>query len=168
MFNFAKIESINLGFFPFLNRPTMIKSAVASDFPAMIHLWELSVRATHDFLPEDYLQEIKKLLPSIFPVVDLFVFHKNDGTLAGFLGVAGKKIEMLFIDPASRGQGIGKELLRFAIQELHVDKVDVNEQNRQATGFYQHLGFSITGRSDTDGLGKPFPLLMLELKAKAD
>ena len=37
--------------------------------------------------------------------------------------------------------------------------VDVNEQNDDAVGFYASLGFSVVGRSPTDGGGRPFPLL---------
>ncbi len=44
-------------------------------------------------------------------------------------------------------------------------RVDVNEQNEQALGFYQHLGFSVIGRSPLDGQGKPYPLLHMELPA---
>jgi putative acetyltransferase len=39
----------------------------------------------------------------------------------------------------------------------------VNEQNPQAVGFYEHIGFLITGRSTLDGQGKPFPLLHMKL-----
>ena len=73
---------------------------------------------------------------------------------------------MLFIHPVSRGEGIGKALTEFAIHELHANSVDVNEQNKQAIGFYNHLGFVETGRSETDGLGKPFPLIHMQLPAR--
>lgn len=142
----------------------MITTATEKDYPVIIELWEQAVRATHLFLPEDYLQHIKRLLPSILPTVQLFINQDEDENITGFLGVAEKKIEMLFIRPLSRGQGVGKQLTQFAIHELKSDKVDVNEQNSQAVGFYQRLGFVITGRSETDGLGKPFPLLLMELK----
>lgn len=49
-------------------------------------------------------------------------------------------------------------------KNLQVKKVDVNEQNNEAVGFYLHLGFHQTGRSELDSMGKPFPLLNLELK----
>jgi putative acetyltransferase len=54
-------------------------------------------------------------------------------------------------------------LLRDAIERQGVRRVDVNEQNHQAFGFYQRFGFAVTGRSDTDGQGKPYPLLHLGL-----
>jgi hypothetical protein len=33
----------------------------------------------------------------------------------------------------------------------------------QALDFYQHIGFSVTGRSPVDGQGKPYPLLHMVL-----
>ncbi|WP_369804263.1 hypothetical protein [Chitinophaga sp. MD30] len=41
--------------------------------------------------------------------------------------------------------------------------MEVNEQNVQAVRFYAHYGFKVTGRSETDGMGKPFPLLFMSL-----
>jgi putative acetyltransferase len=142
----------------------MITAATEKDYPEIIDVWEQSVRATHHFLPEEYLQQIKTLLPSIFPAVPLFV-AQTDNKITGFIGVAEKKIEMLFIHPGSRGKGIGKQLTEFAIHELQANKVEVNEQNEQATGFYQRMGFVVTGREETDGLGKPYPLLLMELRS---
>ena len=95
----------------------MINSASESDYPAIIELWELSVKASHLFLPEDYLQRIKRLLPLILPTVKLFVhLDKDQKTITGFLGVSEEKIEMLFIHPAKRGEGIGTLLNNFAVE----------------------------------------------------
>jgi len=144
----------------------MIFKATERDYPAIIHVWEQSVRATHHFLPEDYLQEIKALLPSILPSVPTYIIKDENDEIAGFTGVAEKKIEMLFIHPDKRGQGIGRLLTQFAVDELKADKVDVNEQNGQAIGFYQRMGFVIVGRTDTDGMGRAYPLLQMELATK--
>ena len=142
--------------------PIMINSASQRDYPAIIELWELSVRASHLFLPEDYLQRIKKLLPSILEAVKLFGhLDKDQKTITGFLGVSDEKIEMLFIHPDKRGQGIGTLLNKFAMEQLHTYKVDVNEQNEQAVGFYKRIGYEVVGRTEVDGLGKPFPILQM-------
>ena len=142
--------------------PIMINSASQRDYPAIIELWELSVRASHLFLPEDYLQRIKKLLPSLLEAVKLFVHLENDQkTITGFLGVTDEKIEMLFVHPDKRGQGIGTLLNKFAMEQLHTYKVDVNEQNEQAVGFYKKIGYEVVGRTEVDGLGKPFPILQM-------
>jgi putative acetyltransferase len=70
---------------------------------------------------------------------------------------------MLFIHPNYRGKKIGKLLLDFAIAKFAVTKVDVNEQNEQAVGFYLSSGFKIISRSETDSSGKPYPILHMEL-----
>jgi putative acetyltransferase len=70
---------------------------------------------------------------------------------------------MLFVLNEVRGQGIGTVLLQHAIEQLAATKVDVNEQNPQAVGFYQHMGFNIESRSPLDDMGKPFPILHMTL-----
>ena len=134
-----------------------------SQYDALITIWESSVRATHDFLPESDIERLKPLIKEQYmPNVNLFVAMDDNDILLGFIGACENRIEMLFIDSNERGQGIGKHLLKYALNELQVDEVDVNEQNPQAIGFYQYMGFSIVGRSDIDGEGNPYPLLTMK------
>ena len=97
-----------------------------------------------------------------FPYVTLFGFEQDD-KLVGFIGVSDGNIEMLFIENDNRGKGIGRQLVLYAINELHVNKVDVNEQNIQAVGFYEYMGFHVETRSDLDNEGKAYPVLHLQL-----
>ena len=143
----------------------MITPATTNDYPALVDLWERSVRATHHFLPEDYLQEIKLLLPAILPHVNIYTWRDED-SIKGFAGVAENKMEMLFIHPDSRGQGIGRLLAEYCLHTLNADLVDVNEQNEQAVSFYKKMGYEQIGRLDLDGLGRPFPLLQLKYNGK--
>ncbi len=140
----------------------MIVAASPAMYDELITIWESSVRATHDFITEDYLQEIKGLLPGILPQVNLVVYREDD-KVVGFAGVAAQKLEMLFILPAHMGKGIGKTLLLYCIGQLQVNAVDVNEQNKQATGFYQKMGFTVYNRKPLDGMGKPYPILEMKL-----
>jgi putative acetyltransferase len=141
----------------------MIKKAEIENYPEIQLVWESSVKATHDFLPEDYFQEIRTLFQTFLPAVDLYVDLDETGTITGFLGVADGKIEMLFLHPNYIGAGIGRSFTRFAIDQLQVTKVDVNEQNEKAVKFYQRMGFRIVKRNETDGLGRPFPILEMVL-----
>jgi putative acetyltransferase len=141
-----------------------INTATKDDYLTLIEIWESSVRATHDFLSEDHIQSLKPLiLEHYFDAVDLRVAKDEDDQIVGFIGVAEQNIEMLFISPSRRGKGIGALLVKNAIKHQRACKVDVNEQNPNAAGFYQHMGFRVLGRSPLDGQGKPFPLLHLEL-----
>lgn len=130
----------------------------------LIEIWESSVRATHDFLSEEDLQELKPLILDLyFDAVDLRCAKNAQGEIQGFCGVQNGNIEMLFISPDARGKGIGAMLSAHAIKEQGASKVDVNEQNEQALGFYQQIGFKVIGRSPVDGQGKPYPLLHMAL-----
>ena len=126
----------------------------------LVDVWESSVRETHLFLTEDDIGAIKPEVPTGLSAIEhLYCYQDEQGVLLGFIGVAERKIEMLFVDAAARGKGIGRQLIDFAIINLHAIFVDVNEQNTQGVGFYQHLGFSIVGRDEQDEQGRPFPIL---------
>jgi putative acetyltransferase len=68
---------------------------------------------------------------------------------------------MLFVKPQYFGAGIGCNLIKYAADNLNASKVDVNEQNLNAIGFYEKVGFRKVGRSELDGQGKPFPLIQM-------
>lgn len=140
-----------------------IETALVTDFPRLLDIWEAAVRATHHFLTEDDIQLFRPLVrDGYLPSAErLAVARAADGLARGFVGVDGHKVEMLFVDPAHHGTGAGKALLDHAIRQWDADTVDVNEQNPGAVGFYLHMGFEVESRSERDGLGKPFPLLHL-------
>ncbi len=141
-----------------------ITKPTEKDYAQLIEVWEASVRATHHFLTEDDISFFKPLiLNSYFHQVDLYCMS-IDGSIAGFIGLSDQKIEMLFVHPHAMGKGIGKQLCRFAMDERNVTEVDVNEQNRQAVGFYEHLGFVVVKRNPVDGLGKSYPILEMHLR----
>ncbi|MFR9165662.1 MAG: GNAT family N-acetyltransferase [Dysgonomonas sp.] len=141
----------------------MIKEANKKDYPALKNIWENSVKATHHFLSEeDFKFYQSKIVEEYFPQLKLYYSEKNN-IIAGFIGVDKNKLEMLFVDDKFRGKGIGKELLLYAVDKLRIKKVDVNEQNEQAIGFYKRFGFIIEKRSEYDGEGKAYPILQMSL-----
>lgn len=149
---------------PTIQALLMIQKAVVSDYAQIIEVWERSVRATHYFLKEEDIQFFKPLiLNQYLDAVRLFCTRNTNNDITGFLGLSDDKIEMLFIDPVVHGQGLGKELVNFAIHQHGIRKVDVNEQNEQAVGFYKHLGFQVVNRTPLDSMGKPFPILSMEI-----
>lgn len=132
------------------------------DYKALVGIWERSVRATHLFLDDNAIDEIKSVLaPCYFPNVDLYGLS-DDGLLVGFIGLREDEIEMLFIDSEKRGHGYGSALIEFAKQK-GAAKVDVNEQNPLALAFYQAKGFRVIGRDEYDDAGRHYPILHLSL-----
>ena len=114
------------------------------------------------FLQRKIFYYYKEQLSVYFQYVALFGFEQ-EGILIGLMGIAEGNLEMLFIDNNYRGTGIGKKLVTYAINHLQVTKVDVNEQNIQAVGFYKYIGFNVYKRSDLDGEGKEYPILHMQL-----
>jgi putative acetyltransferase len=143
---------------------SQIDKVLESEYPEVVEVWEASVRATHDFIKEEDIAYFKPLILLVYlKSVDLRCVRNEQRKIIGFLGVAENKIEMLFIHPDAMGKGIGKMFVDYAIQQMQVTKVDVNEQNQQAVGFYEHVGFKTVTRSELDSLGKPYPILHMEL-----
>jgi len=142
--------------------PERLTVLSAVDRSRLVEVWEAAVRATHHFLGEEDIQFFKPLVRDVYlDAVRLVCLRAAGDSIVGFIGTAEGKVEMLFVDPAHQGQGIGRALVRHVLDEGGITAVDVNEQNPQAVGFYQHLGFAVEGRSERDGQGKPFPLLHL-------
>ena len=78
------------------------------------------------------------------------------------MGLDGHKLEMLFISPEKRGRGLGRKLLEYGMEKFGVNELVVNEQNPQARGFYEHMGFAVRERSELDEQGNPYPILFME------
>jgi len=137
---------------------------LAEDYPRVVEVWEASVRETHHFVSAADVQIFKPLVrEGLSRVANLVCVRDGEGQVVGFVGVGGEEVEMLFIHPAWRGQGIGRRLLAHAVASLGATTLDVNEQNAQAVGFYLRMGFEVVGRSALDGMGKPYPLLHMRL-----
>jgi putative acetyltransferase len=127
-------------------------------------VWESSVKATHGFLNENDIIALRPFVETAIREIDhLIVAYENKGAV-GFMGISQDNLEMLFLDPASIGKGIGKRLITKAIQEYGVLYVDVNEQNPNAEKFYQHFGFAVFERTEADEMGNPFPVLKMKLR----
>ncbi|MBX6692074.1 acetyltransferase [Pseudomonas sp. USTB-Z] len=146
----------------------IIRQGIAADYTQLLDIWLRAVRATHHFLqPSDIDALLPQLRDVYFPAVELWVAVDTDDQPLGFIGFNENHVEMLFVDPAHHRQGIGRALLDFGRQSRSAMSVDVNEQNPQATAFYQRYGFVQTGRSPLDGEGRPFPLLHMSLPTRA-
>jgi putative acetyltransferase len=111
------------------------------------------------------IQALKLCVSEAVQSIGTLVTAVNEyGIAVAFMGVERDKIEMLFVAPQARGTGIGRQLISYAVNELNARYVDVNEQNPQAIGFYEKMGFEIFGRSELDAQDNPYPLLRMRLK----
>lgn len=131
----------------------------------LLMVWEKSVRETHLFLSDAEIENIKQYLPeALNGVPRLIIAMDEEGRSVAFMGIENEVLEMLFITPEQRGKGLGKELLILGIDKYGVKQLTVNEQNPQAKGFYEHLGFRVYKRTDNDEQGNPYPLLYMHIE----
>ena len=129
----------------------------------LVAVWEASARETHLFLSGEEILSIKEYVPQALNGVAHLLVTESDGVPVGFMGVDGDRLEMLFLSPDARGNGLGKQLLQQGIAQYGVREVTVNEQNPQAVGFYGHCGFRTCRRTEHDEQGGPYPLLYMKL-----
>lgn len=130
----------------------------------LLEIWEKSVRATHLFLSDNEIKDIKKYVPqAINAIAHLIVVENENKCPVAFMGIEEQTLEMLFIAPEERGNGLGKRLIQYGIENHSIKELAVNEQNPLAKGFYEHMGFQVYKRTDHDEQGNPYPLLYMKL-----
>ena len=65
----------------------------------------------------------------------------DDEFVKGMVHIAENQIMELYVDSFFENQGIGSQLIRFAIEQMHCDFLWVLEKNEKAIRFYQRHGF---------------------------
>ena len=147
-------------------RITEVKDRTPELINCLLEVWENSVRATHLFLSDSEIRNIKEYVPqALREVAHLLIAEDEAVRPVAFMGVEKGSLEMLFIAPEERGKGLGKNLIRYGIENYGVERLTVNEQNPQARGFYEHMGFRVYKRSELDEQGNPYPILYMRRPA---
>ena len=143
----------------------MIRSSRKEDLPRLFDIWHDAVKATHHFLSDEAFAEIAELVKEKYlPSRGFEVFVDESDVAIGFMGATGNEVESLFIDPKHFGKGIGRTFID-VMKNAHSEvKLEVNEQNPQAVGFYEACGFNVVRRDPTDDHGRPFPILHMAWK----
>lgn len=142
-----------------------VKARTTTLINKLLEVWEDSVKATHLFLSNSEIAEIKKYVPQALKEVShLVIIENKKNNPIAFMGIENTKLEMLFIKNSERGKGLGKKLLTYGIENYNINELTVNEQNPNAKGFYKHMGFKTYKRTDIDEQGKPYPILYMRLE----
>ncbi|WP_334092663.1 GNAT family N-acetyltransferase, partial [Helicobacter typhlonius] len=134
---------------------------------ALLDLWEDSVQASHIFLTKQHIAEIRPEVKAALQSSQNIITATDKKDFLGFVGVEKNKIEMLFVASSAFRKGIGKALLKEALERYLKDYpcilVDCNEQNTQGLAFYKSLGFEKVGMSEKDSAGRDFPIVHLKV-----
>lgn len=128
----------------------------------LLNVWEASVRASHHFLTEADIVRLTPQAEGALQFIETLWVMQDGERPIGFMGVQERKIEMLFLHPDYFRRGLGKTFVERAFRDLDVEYVDVNEQNPNATKFYEQMGFKVFNRTECDSEGNPFPILEMK------
>lgn len=122
------------------------------------------MKATHLFLSEKEIEKIKEYVPQALKKIGHLIIIVNEiNNPVAFMGIENYKLEMLFVSAVQREKGLGTKLIQYGIREYSINELTVNEQNPEAKGFYEHNGFQVYKRTETDEQGNPYPLLYMKL-----
>lgn len=142
-----------------------IRTSRPDEGARVVEIWRNAVDATHGFLSPEDRQAIDEMVCGFLPQVPLWLAVDANDYPQAFMLIDNGRMQALFVDSACRGTGIGAALVRHGLS-LHPNMTtDVNEQNGQAVGFYEKIGFKRTGRSPLDDQGRPYPLIHLEYRS---
>lgn len=73
------------------------------------------------------------------------IYVYDDGVIKGFLQIHDTELCKLYIEPFFQKEGIGKQLIEYAINTCHVDHLWALKKNTRAIAFYKRAGFYLSG-----------------------
>ena len=135
-------------------------------YACLAGIWQQSVMASHNFLSKEYFIRLQEEIEhTCLPGLEYILTCGRQTKIHGFLGGNGNFVEMLFIEPAFFGKGLGSSLIQYATKLHGPLRLHVNSQNTKALKFYMGQGFAIDGYRTHDSLGQPYPLFCLSQPA---
>lgn len=86
--------------------------------------------------------------------------YESEGIVKGLIRIEEKEVVELYVEHFFQGQGIGAELIEFAIKEHDVRSLWVLEKNTNAIRFYESHGFHVTDNKILEEGTPEYKLLM--------
>ena len=84
-----------------------VKGRAASLIEQLLQVWESSVKATHLFLSQNEMENIKEYVPQALKEISFLIIAENENHIpVGFMGIAEQHLEILFISHEERGERI--------------------------------------------------------------
>jgi len=137
--------------------------SVAEDTAILITIWLEATLKAHAFLGRERLLEQKELIEHKYlPMAETWVACRGHQPV-GFISLLDAFVGGIFVSPECQGQGVGRKLIAFALEQKGELALDVYSANEQAFRFYLSLGFTEVSRRPFDDEGLPFELTHLRL-----
>jgi ribosomal protein S18 acetylase RimI-like enzyme len=131
----------------------VIRAATEADAPALAQIQVRGWRwAYADFIAEEDMPVLEERVPvwrELIPTGRVRVFDQ-DGTVVGFVVVAGDELKALYVEPAAQGAGVGTRLLDDAVARIAANGharawLLVYADNAHGRAFYERHGWERVG-----------------------
>jgi putative acetyltransferase len=141
----------------------MLRRYAQKDCAEVVNVWELATAVAHDFLSEEFQQQERYNISTVYlPQAETWVWDEK-GKVVGFIALLGNEIGGLFVNPAFQRSGIGKNLVSKALALKGDVEVEVFENNLLGRNFYLGMGFEPLCKKFHEKAG--FEVLRLHLRA---
>ena len=119
----------------------MIRKFEPRDMDRLLDIWLSASIKAHDFIDESFWQaNIESMRDVYIPASETFVCEDSSGLL-GFYSLLDNQLAALFVDPAHRCKGFGKQLLDHAKCLRKALSLAVYKENTSSVDFYTSQGF---------------------------
>ena len=122
----------------------MIRKLNEPDIDKVMDIWMKSTIKAHDFISKEYWQNNYNTVKEVYiPMSETFVYKDVQG-IKGFISVINNEfIGALFVDIDFQGNGIGKQLIDYAVSKYGKLQLAVYKENKKSVEFYINRGFKI-------------------------
>ncbi len=143
----------------------MIRNFKSTDIDNIMNIWLKSTIKAHDFINKEYWENSYDTVKTVYiPIAETLVYEDNEG-IKGFISIINNEfIGALFVDVAFQGNGIGKNLINYAMDKYNELTLAVYKENKKSVEFYINRGFKIIKEQVNDDSGHREYLMQRELK----
>lgn len=122
----------------------MIRDLENKDIDKIMNIWLKSTIKAHNFITKEYWENSYNDVRDVYiPMSETFVYEDKDD-IKGFISIINNEfIGALFVDIYYQGNGIGKYLINYAIDEYKKLNLAVYKENKKSVEFYINRGFEI-------------------------
>ncbi|WP_210493782.1 GNAT family N-acetyltransferase [Microvirga antarctica] len=142
----------------------MLRAARESDIPALARVAARSYRAAFSEILDDVAMGSRDTAffeARFASCWQALVVAEDDGRSTGFLLVTDGHIDMLFMDPAAIGKGVGAKLLAHA-EKNGARTLECFRDNKAARRFYERHGWQVARGYDRDFAGRTYAFVFYE------
>lgn len=132
-----------------------IRPLQEADLDTVVDLWLKSSIKAHSFIEASFWEgQVNAMREVYIPSADTWVAD-YEGMLVGFVSLNEEMLAALFVHPFFQGNGIGKQLLQFAMEQSDSLVLSVYKENKRAMDFYRKQGFEAVQEQVDKHTGMP-------------